>query len=86
MSKNPFQNFVVRVNAGQPIFKEGDSGATMYIVQKGDVQLCKTVENEQRDLGVMEKGDFFGEMSVLEGLPRTHSAVAISDVEERAAG
>ena len=31
------------------------------------------------DLGIMEKGDFFGEMSILEGLPRTLSAEAESD-------
>ena len=81
MAKNPFQNFVVRFQSGDKVFDEGDTGATMFIVQAGAVRLFKDVEEQRRDLGVMEKGDFFGEMSILEGLPRTHSAEAMDDAE-----
>jgi len=81
MSKNPFQQFVVRFAAGERVFDEGDVGATMYIVQTGRVRLFRSVEEQEQDLGVMEKGDFFGEMSILEGLPRTVSAAAVEDAE-----
>jgi CRP-like cAMP-binding protein len=81
MARQPFQNYVVRFNAGEPIFTEGEAGATMFVVQSGKARIFKTVEGEERDLGVMEKGDFFGEMSILEGLPRTTSARAIEDAE-----
>ena len=81
MSKNPFQNFVVRVRAGETVFREADAGATMYIVQSGAVRLCREVEGQRRDLGTMGKGDFFGEMSILEGLARTHTAEALEDSE-----
>jgi CRP-like cAMP-binding protein len=81
MAKNPFQNFVVRFHSGERVFEEGDTGATMFIVQSGAVRLYREIEEQRRDLGVMEKGDFFGEMSILEGLPRTHCAEAMEDAE-----
>jgi len=81
MSKSVLQNFVTRIGAHEPIFAEGDSGTTMFIVHSGKVRLYRTVDGEQRDLGVMEKGDFFGEMSVLEGCPRSTSAEALDPSE-----
>jgi CRP-like cAMP-binding protein len=39
------------------------------------------VDGQKRAHGVMEKGDFFGEMSILEGLPRSTSAEAVEDTE-----
>ena len=81
MSNNPFHRFAVRYAAHQGIFSEGDSGATMYIVQSGRVRLFRQHENKQRELCHMEKGDFFSEMSILEGLPRQFSAEAVEDTE-----
>ena len=80
-SSYPFQNFVVRYGDSERIFTEGDLGTTMYIVQSGKVRLFRMHGGQKRLLGEMEKGDFFGEMSILEGLPRTVSAEAIEDVE-----
>ena len=45
------------------------------------MELFKTIAGETRVLSTLEKGDFFGEMSVLEDLPRTASARAKTDVE-----
>jgi CRP-like cAMP-binding protein len=81
MAGNPFQNYLVRFAAGERIFSEGDVGATMFIVQSGKVRLFRTVEGEQRLAGDLEKGDFFGEMSILEGLPRNVTAEASGPVE-----
>lgn len=81
MGKNPFQNFVVRFDAGQRIYEEGDIGATMYIVQSGRVQLFHESDGNRRVLGEMEKGDFFGEMSILEGLPRSTVAEAVESAD-----
>lgn len=80
MSK-PFDSFVARFKQGDRIFGEGEPGATMFIVQSGCVRLCRDAGGQPRDLGVMEKGDFFGEMSILEGLPRTSTATAVDNVE-----
>jgi CRP-like cAMP-binding protein len=81
MAVSAFQNFLVRYGAGERIFTEGDLGTTMYVVQSGKVQLFRIVDDQRRVHGVMEKGDFFGEMSILEGLPRTVSAEATEDAE-----
>ena len=81
MSRQVFQNYVVRFSAGDRIFSEGDPGATMFIVQAGKVRLFSCVEENEQELAVMEKGDFFSEMSILEGLPRNNSADALEDTE-----
>ncbi len=81
MATHPFQNFMVRYGGSERIFTEGDLGTTMYIVQSGKVRLFRMVDGQKRVHGVMEKGDFFGEMSILEGLPRTASAEAVEDAE-----
>ena len=81
MSKHPLQSFVVQYTGGQQVFKEGDVGTTMYIVQSGRVRLFREANGATTVLGEMEKGDFFGEMSILEGLPRVTSAEASEDSE-----
>lgn len=81
MTSHPFQNFMVRYGAGERVFTEGDLGTTMYIVQSGKIRLFRMIEGAKRVSGAMEKGDFFGEMSILEGLPRTFSAEAVDDSE-----
>jgi hypothetical protein len=50
----------------------------MYIIQSGKVRLFRLSDGQKRVLGVMEKGDFFGEMSLLDDLPRNASARALT--------
>ena len=77
----PLDNLVVSFKKGEIIFNDGDLGTEMYIVQKGRVEIRKRFGSEMRTLSVLEKGDFFGEMSILEGLPRSAMAVAVEDAE-----
>jgi CRP-like cAMP-binding protein len=79
--KNPFERYIVTHPMGDIIFSEGDIGTEMYILQSGSVELFKQIAGETRVLATMDKGDFIGEMSVLEDLPRTASARAKTDVE-----
>jgi hypothetical protein len=79
--KSPYEKFLVSHAMGEIIFSEGDIGTEMYIVQSGTVELLKAIGGETRVLSTLEKGDFFGEMSVLEDVPRTASARAKTDVE-----
>ena len=81
MATHPFQNFMVRYGSGERIFTENELANSMFIVQSGKVRMFRMMEDDKRVLGEMEKGDFFGEMSILEGLPRTFSAEALEDVE-----
>jgi pSer/pThr/pTyr-binding forkhead associated (FHA) protein len=79
--KSPFERYLVTHPMGDIIFSEGELGTEMYIIQSGTVELLKDIGGETRVLATLEKGDFFGEMCVLEDLPRTASARARTDVE-----
>lgn len=61
--------------AGTVIFKEGDPGDGIYLIRDGQVQISALVgEGDRRVLGRLGKGDFFGEMAVLDDEPRSATA------------
>ncbi|MFN7137782.1 MAG: cyclic nucleotide-binding domain-containing protein [Limisphaerales bacterium] len=70
----------LRFAAGQTIFKEGDPGDGIYIIQEGFVQITAIVEGERRVLSRIGSGDLFGEMAVLDNDPRSATASAETDV------
>ncbi len=78
-SKSTPVSYSVEVKAGEFVFKEGDLGTDMYIIQDGQVEILKHFKGEDEPLAELGRGDFFGEMSVLEELPRTASAKAMVD-------
>jgi len=78
---NPFKDYIVKLRAGDLVFKEGDPGTEMYIVQSGRVEVFTDSTRGRVTLSVMEKGDFFGEMALLDGAPHGASARAVDDVE-----
>jgi CRP-like cAMP-binding protein len=66
--------------AGDVIFQQGELGTEMFIIQEGEVNIVKHINGESHALSHLEKGDFFGEMAVLESVPRTADAIAATDV------
>jgi CRP/FNR family cyclic AMP-dependent transcriptional regulator len=73
---------VVNLAAGQSFFNRGDPGDSMYVVCRGVVEMW--FKNDQGDRIVLETaraGDFFGEISLLDGGPRNASALATEDTE-----
>lgn len=68
----------VDVPAGQYLFREGDAGAEMYIVESGSIAILRSARGSE-PLAVLEPGDFLGEMAVLEDQPRFASALARTD-------
>ncbi len=78
-SKGERQSFSVDYKVEDLIFEEGDLGTDMYIVQQGKVAILKSYKGREQQLALLGQGDFFGEMSVLEDLPRTATARAASD-------
>ena len=67
---------------GDTVFKESEEGQSLYILKKGEVKACKTAtDGELFTLTIMKDGDIFGEMSFLDGRPRSATIVAISDIE-----
>jgi CRP-like cAMP-binding protein len=66
---------------GSVIFAEGDLGLAMYVIESGQVEIKKVLGGKEQVLATLGKGDFFGEMCMLEDeSPRTASAHAIEDV------
>ncbi|MEY2420608.1 MAG: family transcriptional regulator, cyclic receptor protein [Acidimicrobiaceae bacterium] len=61
---------------GEMIVREGDDGAEMFIVQSGRVVISRHRDCSDTILQVVERGEFFGEMSLLESLPRDADARA----------
>jgi hypothetical protein len=73
--KDPF----LQVAAGAPIFREGDAGSEMYIIETGTVDILRESRGGE-PLATLEAGDFFGEMAVLEDQPRFATAIARTPV------
>lgn len=69
-----------RYAAGEVIFREGDPGPEVFILQEGRVRVLKRVRLIERSLQILKPGDLFGESALLQGTPRTATAVALSDV------
>lgn len=66
---------------GEIIFNEGESSSEMFVVRTGKVEISKHVGGHSIRLAVLDRGSFFGEMSLLEGLPRSATARAIGSVQ-----
>src|SRR5260221_2244756 len=67
--------------AGDFIYRENDAGADMYIIRNGQVELLKQYAGGERQVAMLEPGDFFGETSLLEDQARETSARAVGPVE-----
>lgn len=76
---------------GAVIFEEGDPGSRMYVIQTGTVRIVKNVGHRELTLARLGPGEAFGEMALLEGQPRSATAVVetparILEIDEAAFG
>jgi CRP-like cAMP-binding protein len=71
-----------KVSTGETIIKEHDQAAGFFIVSSGKVEAVRGMgsDNEQK-LATFGPGDFFGEMALFEGFPRSASVRAVEDTE-----
>lgn len=71
-----------RFRRGDVIFHLGDSGATLYVLLAGKVRIYAPSEDgSEVTLCILRPSEFFGELSLLDGLPRSASAQAIEECE-----
>lgn len=70
------QESTLLLQDGDVIFHEGDLSSEMYIVVEGEVDVSKKSPLGEVHLATLRRGDFVGEMSLLESLPRSASAKA----------
>jgi CRP-like cAMP-binding protein len=67
--------------AGEVIFRQGDNAVDMFVIQSGVVEIARGAGADRAVMATLGQGDFFGEMSLLESLPREADAVASTRVE-----
>lgn len=64
----------------QVLFREGDPGAELFVVRRGTMLVSKAITGKvEQVVAHVEAGDFFGEMSLLDGSPRSASVQAESE-------
>src|SRR5215467_123057 len=71
----------VTFEKGNLIIREGDDAGPLYILQKGRARAFAGLDGQQRNLAFYREGDFFGELSILNGSPRAASVEAFTDCE-----
>jgi CRP/FNR family transcriptional regulator, cyclic AMP receptor protein len=69
------ERFARDFEPGTVLFHEGQPGDYMYVVQSGEVEIRRAVGETERVLAVLSSGEFFGEMAILNGRPRSATAV-----------
>jgi CRP/FNR family cyclic AMP-dependent transcriptional regulator len=82
MQSQLFSRFGKKIPAGTVLFHDGDKGEEMFIIQSGRVKISKRIRGVEKTLAILEKGEFFGEMAILNDKPRSASAetVEVSDM------
>ena len=67
-----------KVKKGDVLFRKGSEGTTLYIIQEGAIKIVLPSRlGDERIVAIFSTGDFFGEMALLDGMPRSADAVAI---------
>jgi CRP/FNR family transcriptional regulator, cyclic AMP receptor protein len=69
------------VKKSETIFRKGDVGSSMFVVEEGAVEISVPGEDKQTTIpvSVVNQGGFFGELALFSGLPRTATSKALTD-------
>ena len=67
----------LHVEAGTTVIREGEAGDRFYAIATGELQVTKTGQ----DVKTLRRGDGFGEIALIEDVPRTATVTAVSDAE-----
>ncbi len=76
-----FNRFAITKKAGEIIFCEFEPGDAFYLIQSGKVKIVKIVGELEKTLDILNPGEFFGEMALLEEAPRSATTIALTDVK-----
>src|ERR1700692_3288651 len=79
MSDRPVLLYGREYHSGQVLFREGERGEEMFVIQTGVVQILKKMGDVDRPLAALGRGEFVGEMAILNDKPRTATAIALED-------
>lgn len=73
--------FTKKFSAGEIIFTEGEIGQCAYLIDQGRVEIFVDKKEERTPLARLGAGEIFGEMAIIDGGPRSASAMAMEDSE-----
>jgi CRP/FNR family transcriptional regulator, cyclic AMP receptor protein len=76
-----FQRFGKELPKGTVLFREGEPGETMYVLQAGKVTISKRVREVEKILAILGPGEFFGEMAIISNKPRNATASIEEDAK-----
>jgi CRP/FNR family cyclic AMP-dependent transcriptional regulator len=74
-----FRRFGREFPAGTVLFRDGEPGREMFVIQRGRVEITVRAGAVRKLLSTLGPGEFFGEMSILNGAPRSASATCVED-------
>lgn len=69
----------MKFEKGSRLFSEGELSQDLYIVQTGVIKIFKTVDGSELPLALVKPGQFIGELSFFDGMPRSATAEAAVD-------
>jgi uncharacterized membrane protein len=73
---------VRRLDGGDTLFKVGEPGESLYVVQSGEIELfIRDTAGQRIPLAIVGSGEVFGELALLDRSPRTATAVALTGTE-----
>jgi CRP-like cAMP-binding protein len=81
MDLKAFERFAVTFEAGDIIFCEYEPGDAFYLIQSGRVQISKVMGDIEKTIDILQPGEIFGEMAILEEAPRSANAIALDAVK-----
>ncbi len=65
----------------ETVIRAGEAGSSMFVVHRGRVQVQISDNGQARAVAILNDGDFFGEMALFTGEPRTANVVAVEETE-----
>ena len=69
-----------KINKGTVVFSEGNFSDTACIIEAGTFEVTKKTHNgADKVIGILKRNDIFGEMGILDGLPRSATVTALED-------
>ncbi len=75
------ERFGRTATTGTVLFREGDAGKEMYVIQSGKVRLTRLIRGQDKQLADLPAGEFFGEMSIINDKPRAATATVLEDAQ-----
>ncbi|MBF9018839.1 MULTISPECIES: Crp/Fnr family transcriptional regulator [unclassified Oceanispirochaeta] len=76
-----FNRFAVTFKARSVIFCEYEPGDSFYLIQSGKVKIVKIFGEIEKTIDILQPGEFFGEMALLEEAPRSATIIAVEETK-----